>query len=435
MSAEPGVETADHGGAVSSYHCPPPAAESRITVSPAQRLGRVEFTAMLAMIMATTALGIDLMLPAFGEIRTAFGLEEGSTAIAGIVTAYFIGFAAAQVMWGPLTDRYGRKAVLRTGLLIYIAGAAASALSPSLGFMYAARLVMGFGAAGPRVMATAVVRDTFEGDAMARAMSFIMAVFVLVPVVAPSLGAGILLFASWRWVFGFCVLFALVILTWSRRLPETLHPEYRLPGHFDAVRAAARRVLTNRQTLGYTLAMTAMFGAFSSYLASSELIIDGVFDRGPLFPFIFGGVASVMGGAQLVNGNVVERIGVRRMVHGVLFGYVLVALVLLVWAVASGGVPAFWPYMGAFGLLLAMYATLFPNVNTIAMDPMGEVAGMASAVIGATSIAVGAMLGALLDRLIDATVTPQAGGFFASAVLALLVVLWTERGRLFRPLR
>lgn len=390
---------------------------------------------MVAMIMATTALGIDLMLPAFGDIRATFGLVEDSTSVAGIVTAYFIGLAAAQVVWGPLADRYGRKAILRAGLLVYMAGAAASAASPSLAFMYAARLVMGFGAAGPRVMATAMIRDTFDGDAMARAMSFIMAVFVLVPVVAPSVGAGILLFASWRAVFGFCVLFALAVLAWSRRLPETLHPEYRIPLRFDAVRAAARRVVTNRQTLGYTLALTVLFGAFSSYLASSELIIDNVFDRGPIFPIVFGGVALAMGGAQLVNGNVVGRIGVRRMVHLVLFGYLLVALALLAWAAASGGVPAFWPYMTTFGLLLAMYATLFPNVNTIAMDPMGEVAGMASAVIGATSIAVGAMLGALLDRLIDATVTPQAGGFFASAVLALLVVLWTERGRLFRPLR
>jgi DHA1 family bicyclomycin/chloramphenicol resistance-like MFS transporter len=390
---------------------------------------------MVAMIMATTALGIDLMLPAFGDIREAFGLVEDSTAVAGIVTAYFIGLATAQVVWGPLADRYGRKAVLRMGLLVYIAGAAASAFSPSLAFMYAARLVMGFGAAGPRVMATAMIRDTFDGDAMARAMSFIMAVFVLVPVVAPSLGAGILLFASWRAVFGFCVLFALGVLAWSQRLPETLHPEYRIPLRFDAVRAAARRVVTNRQTLGYTLALTVLFGAFSSYLASSELIIDGVFERGPLFPIIFGGVALVMGGAQLVNGNVVEHLGARRMVHLVLFGYLLVALVLLVWAVASGGVPAFWPYMGTFGLLLAMYATLFPNVNTIAMEPMKAVAGMASAVIGTTSIAVGATLGALLDRLINATVTPQAGGFFASAVLALLIVLWAERGRLLRPLR
>jgi DHA1 family bicyclomycin/chloramphenicol resistance-like MFS transporter len=387
------------------------------------------------MIMATTALGIDLMLPAFGEIREAFGLAEDSTAVAGIVTAYFIGLAAAQMVWGPLADRYGRKRVLHIGFALYSVGALASALAPSLGFLYGARLVMGFGAAGPRVMAVAVIRDLFDGDAMARAMSFIMAVFVLVPVVAPSLGAGILLFASWRWVFGFCVIFSLIVLAWSRRLPETLHEEHRLPLRFDAMRSAAKYVVTNRHTLGYTLSVTVMFGAFSSYLASSELIIGGVFDRESLFPIVFGLVAAGMGVAQLVNARVVGRFGVRRLVHGLLMGYVLVAAGLLVWAIAADGVPPFWSYMIGFGVLLAIYAMVFPNSNTIAMDPMGKVAGMASAVIGVISIAGGAIIGAVLDRLIEATVTPLAAGFFVTAAVALAIVFVAERGRLFVPLK
>jgi len=282
----------------------------------------------LAMIMATTALGIDLMLPAFGEIRESFGLAEDSTAVAGIVTAYFIGLAGAQMVWGPLADRFGRKRVLHLGFALYMAGALASALAPSLGFLYSARIVMGFGAAGPQVMARAVIRDLFQGDAMARAMSFIMAVFVLVPVVAPSLGAGILLFASWRWVFGFCVIFSSVVLSWSQRLPETLHDEYRRPLRFDAMCTATIYVVSNRLTLGYTLAVTVMFGAFSSYLASSELIIGGVFDRASVFPVVFGLVAAGMGVAQLLNARVVGRFGVRRLVHGLLVGYVLVSAVL-----------------------------------------------------------------------------------------------------------
>lgn len=390
---------------------------------------------MLAMIMATTALGIDLMLPAFGEIREAFGLAEDSTAVAGIVTFYFIGLAASQVVWGPLADRFGRKAVLRSGFVLYVIGALASALAPSLGVLYAARLVMGFGAAGPRVMATAVIRDIFEGDAMARAMSLVMAVFVLVPVVAPSIGAGILLFASWRWVFGFCVIFAAVVFLWSVRLPETLKPEHRMELRFGAIRDATKVVLSNRQTLGYTLAITALFGAFSSYLASSELIIGGVFGRPEIFPIVFGAVAAAMGVAQLTNARIVGRFGVRRMVHGAMFGFVGIALVLTLWAVGADGVPAFWSYMAMFGVLLALYAVLYPNINTIAMDPMGRVAGMASAVIGLVSIAGGAALGSITDRLIDTTVTPMAAGFLGYGALGVLLIVWAERGKLFRPLR
>jgi DHA1 family bicyclomycin/chloramphenicol resistance-like MFS transporter len=390
---------------------------------------------MMSMAMACTALGIDLMLPAFGDIRSAFGLPADSTAVAGIVTAYFVGLALGQVLWGPIADRYGRKTTLFAGLTMYMAGAAASALSPSLAVLYGARFAWGVGAAGPRVGALAVVRDTFEGDRMARAMSFIMAVFVLVPVVAPSLGAGILAFASWRWVFAFCVVYAAGLMLWLRRLPETLHEEHRSPLEFTRVLWAAGFVVRNRQTLGYTLALTALFGVFSSYLASSEIIVSEVFDRGPAFPLVFGGLAAVMGAAMLLNGAVVSRFGVRRIVHAVMLAFVAWAAVLTVYAWTTGGRPPFWPFMAGLALMLTFYALLFPNMNTIALDPMGSVAGMAAAVTGVVTFAVGAVLGSLLDRAMGESVTPLAMGFLGYGALAVLLILWAERGHLFRPLR
>lgn len=387
------------------------------------------------MAMACTALGIDLMLPAFGDIRQAFGLAADSTAVAGIVTAYFVGLALGQVLWGPIADRYGRKATLYAGLAVYMAGAATSALAPSLGVLYGARFAWGIGAAGPRVAALAVVRDSFDGERMARAMSFIMAVFVLVPVVAPSLGAAILAFASWRWVFAFGVVYAAALMVWLRRLPETLREEHRSPLEFKRVLRAAGFVVRNRQTVGYTFALTALFGVFSSYLASSEIIVSEVFDRGPAFPLIFGGLAAVMGAAMLLNGAVVSRFGVRRLVHAVMVAFVVWALALTAYARAHDGVPPFWPFMVGLALMLTLYALLFPNINTIALDPMGSVAGMAAAVTGFVTFAVGASLGAILDRTMGESVTPLTVGFLGLGAAAVLFVLWAERGRLFRPLR
>lgn len=389
---------------------------------------------MVAMIMASTALGIDLMLPAFGDIRLAFGLAPDSTAVAGIVTAYFLGLALAQVLYGPVADRFGRKATLYTGYSLYVIGAVAAAVAPSLVGLYLARFVWGVGAAGPRVVALSVIRDRFEGERMARAMSFVMAIFILVPVIAPSLGAGILAISSWRWVFASCALYAVAVALWSLRLPETLKPEHRLELSWGQVLRAGRFVVGNRQTLGYTMAIAALFGAFSSYLASSELVMRDVFGRPDLFPVIFGSVAAVMGASMLVNGSLVGRYGVRRMSHTALLAFVLLGGGLAVFAILTGGTPPLWPFVFGLALTLGFYGLVFPNFNTIAMNPMGAVAGTAAAVIGTVSTAVGAGLGALLDRRFDGTVIPLTSGFVVSGLVCLGFVLWAERGRLFQPL-
>jgi DHA1 family bicyclomycin/chloramphenicol resistance-like MFS transporter len=406
-----------------------------ITAKPPRAIGRAEFIAMLAAIMASSALGIDLMLPAFGDIREAFGLAADSTAVAGIVTTYFIGLAFAQVVWGPVADRFGRKPTLYAGLTLYALGALASALSPSLPVLYAARFVWGMGAAGPRVMTFAVVRDTYEGEAMAKMMSFIMAIFILVPVAAPSLGAAILSIASWRWVFGFTVIYAALIALWSIRLPESLHNEYRLDLEFGRIARAARFVVSNRQTLGYTLSLTALFGVFSSYLASSEIIFGEVYDRADLFPFIFGGISAVMGVAMMTNGVVVSRFGVRRSVHGVTIAFVANAAAMVAIAVVTDGVPPMGLFIVVLGTQIVLYALIFPNTNSIAMDPMGSVAGMAAAVTGFVSVAGGALLGSILDSAFDGTVLPISLGFLIAGVISSAVILWAERGRLFQPLR
>lgn len=387
------------------------------------------------MSMALAALGIDLMLPAFGAIRADLGLAPDSNAVTGLVTAYFLGLALGQLVYGPLADRFGRRPTLFLGYGVYAAGALAGALLPSLGGLLVARFVWGLGAAGPRVITLAVVRDRWEGERMARAMSFIMAVFILVPIVAPTLGAAVAAVASWRLLFAACVFAAALMTLWAaRRLPETLAEANRRELRFGRVAAAAREVATHRQTVAYTLAMTALYGVFTSYLGSSEVIYAEVFDASELFPFLFGGLAAVMGGAMLVNANVVDRFGTRRFAHGVLIGYLVAAGVLVTIAVATGGTPSLWLFMAGMALMLSAHALLIPNFNTIAMHPMGSIAGTASSVIGAVQLAVGALLGAALDRMFDGTILPLAVGFLGYGVIAMALVLWAEGGRLFQPL-
>ncbi len=298
-----------------------------------------------------------------------------------------------------------------------------------------ARFVWGLGAAGPRVITLAVVRDRWEGERMARAMSFIMAVFILVPILAPSVGAAVVSVASWRWLFGGSAAAAAAMTLWAaRRLPETLAPEHQLPLQFRRVMLAAREVTTHRETAVYTLAMTLLFGVFISYLGSSEVIYGEVFDAGHLFPLLFGGLAAVMGAAMLVNANVVERFGTRRFAHAVLIGYLVAALLLVAVGVATGGTPPLWLFMAGMALMLASHALLIPNFNTIAMHPMGAIAGTASSVMGAVQLAVGALLGAVLDRMFDGTMLPLAFGFLVYGLAATALILWAEQGRLFRPL-
>ncbi len=399
-----------------------------------RRLGPIEFTAFLAMSMALAALGIDLMLPAFAEIRTDLGLSAGSTALAGLVTTYFIGLAIGTVVYGPVSDRVGRRPMLAAGYVVYAAGALASALAPSLAWLLVARFVWGFGAAGPRTVTLAVVRDTYSGERMSRAMSLIMAVFIVVPVIAPTIGAAATTVMSWRWLFASVLVATAAVAVWGRRLPETLADEHRRELTVRELTEAVRIVVADRVTVGMTLALTALYGGFVAYLGTAELIFGDVFGAAQRFPVLFGGLAAAMGSAMLLNARIVRRVGTRRLAHTVLVVYLVVASALLATSLATLGVPPLWAFMALGACLLACHALLIPNLNTIAMEAMGRVAGTAAAVIGAIQIAFGALLASLTSRAFDGTVTPLAIGFLAAGVVAAALTVWAERGRLFPPL-
>lgn len=394
-------------------------------------LSRRHFTALLSMIMALGALAIDLMLPAFDDIREYFGLAPDSTQVAQIVTMFLLGMAFAQFFYGPLTDRFGRKPILYAGFAIYAIGALGSLLAPTLELVLVSRFIWGAGAAGSRVVSVSIVRDSFSGDEMSSAMSYIMTVFIMVPILAPSIGAGLIAIFPWQSVFVFGLVMVGVVSLWTRVLPETLAKEDRLPIDRKVITASTLEVFKNRQTIGYTMAMTMTFAVFSSYLASSEKIFGEFYDRADQFPFIFGGVAAVMGVAMLTNARLVERIGAKRITHLSLVGYLTAAVAFNIVSVVSGSELPFWGFVGGLAVMVTFHALLIPNFNSIAMLPMGHIAGTASAVIGTVSLAIGALLGAVIDTQYNDSAAPLILAFGVFGLLALLWTLWAERGRLF----
>ncbi len=380
--------------------------------------GRNETLAMLSAVMALMAMAIDLMLSAFDEMRVTFGLDPTSNEVAGVVTVFFMGLAVAQLFFGPITDRFGRKSVLYASVAVYILGAVGSALAPTLPLLLVARFVWGIGAAGARVVATAVARDLFEGVEMARAMSQIMAVFVLVPVIAPTVGAGIVAVLPWRAVFWACAIWAIAMAAWTRRLPESLPPERRRRLNRSDIASAYAEFARTRSTLWFSIASVFLQSVFTMYLASAELIVSEIFGRRSAFPMVFGVIAIGFGVAALVNGRVVGRFGVRPVMNAMLVSLIVGSVLLVAVTLASGGTPTFWVFMPLLGLLLAQFMFLMPNMNAEALEPVPHIAGTASSLSGGLRMAGGAILGGVVASRIDTSLTPFALAFLVFVALA-----------------
>ena len=383
----------------------------------------LEVRAFTGLSLASAAISIDLILPAFGRIRSDLGLAENSAATAGLVTAFFLGMAVGPIPLGLLADRYGRRSTFLATCALFITGALLAAAAPTLGLMLIARFVWGLGAAGLRVIAVAAIRDRFVGADMAREMAFAMTVFACVPVFAPVVGAGLIKFMPWRGTFVVCAGFGMVLALWSLRLPESLPVERRQPLQLRQVGVATMAIVRSRAALLYTLASVAVFGSFSSYLATSERVIDEVFHRRSWFPFVFGGTAILMGAASMAVGRSVERIGLDRLIRWALFGYTISAVLMYAVSRGAGGRPNFWPWIALLAIVLVFYNVLFPNLNAATMIPVGHVAGTAAAVYATVTTAAGAVVGERLDKAFDGTVNPFSLSFAIAGLVALGLVL------------
>lgn len=391
-----------------------------------------EFIGLTACIMLLTALAIDIMLPAFGELRTYFGLRQDSTATAQIVTFFFLG-QIGQLLFGPLSDRFGRVAILRIGFALYISGSVAAALSPSLSLMLAARFVVGMGAAALTVGAIAGVRDRFAGDKMARTMSLVMTIFLFVPVIAPLLGSTILSFAPWQAVFLTPALFALVIFLWSLRLSESLPMERRLKLDVSTLIHSTRRVVSSSVFIRYTLISTILFSAFSSYVGSSERMIGEIYGRPDLFVWIFAAVGITMAIFTFLNAQLVGRFGTLRSVQGLLVVYVLVACLLLGLTLTQNGIPKIYLFFGLVALLQSLHVAVSSNSGALALEPMGSTAGMAAAINGTSFFVFGSSMGAFIDSLLVDSVLPLAVGYMIAGLVSLVLAYSAHRRSLPSP--
>ncbi|MDP1820769.1 MAG: multidrug effflux MFS transporter [Acidimicrobiales bacterium] len=390
--------------------------------------GSREFLAIVTTCMGASALSIDLLLPALPDMRADFGLAPGDTEISRIITGYFLGLALGQLVYGPMSDRYGRRRMLQIGMAVFVVGAVASVAQTSLAGLVACRFVWGLGAAAPRSLSVAMVRDTFQGDAMARTMSLIMATFVLIPIFAPAVGAGVLAVAPWRGVLWLQAGIGLALALWSVRLPETLHEADRRSVSPRSLAVAARTVFRNRQTLSFALAITASFGILTSYIGTSEVIIDEVFGEADRFPLIFGVLACPLAVGSLVAARIVSRIGLARLVRAGAAYLLIAGLALAGVAIATDGRPSLWAFGLAIALLLPAVTLVIPSSNTAAMAPLGQVAGMGAAIVGTVSTAGGALLGTLADGAFDGTMQPFALHVAAYCAIATLAILLLARG-------
>jgi DHA1 family bicyclomycin/chloramphenicol resistance-like MFS transporter len=379
------------------------------------------------MLMAVVALAIDMMLPAFGVMRSEFGLAADSNALAPIITFFFLGLALGQPIWGPLSDALGRKRILYLGLAVYIAASIGATFAPSLPVLFALRFLAGVGAAGPNVVARGIVRDAYAGQTMAKVMSYVMAVFMVVPVVAPTFGAIILAFGSWQLIFWFFATFGLGVGLWSRRLPETLAPNRRIPLNLRHLTGATGTVLRSRFTMGLTFAQAALLGFFVSYLASSQLMIEDIFRLDAWFPIIFGGSAAAIGLGMLVNARLLNVVPLRSLLRGAFIGYGAATFFFAAIAWATGGKPPFWLFLLGLTPILFSHALLIPNLNAAAMIPMGSVAGTAAAAVGTISILGGALIGALIDNWYNGTIIPLATAGLLGCAIAFAFFIWAER--------
>jgi DHA1 family bicyclomycin/chloramphenicol resistance-like MFS transporter len=389
-----------------------------------------EFVGMIAALMALTALSIDVMLPALPHIRDQFDLTDPNRQQL-VITAYVVGFAIGQLFYGPLSDWLGRKTVLMPGLAIYAAASYACFAAPSFEALLIARLFQGLANAAPRVVAVAIVRDVYGGRRMAEVMSFVMMVFIVVPVLAPSVGGLFLVFGSWHAIFAFLFVISLAFAVWMAiRLPETRPEAMREPLSVAWLVRSFGEAVRNRQTLGYTLAIGVIFGSLMGYINSAEQIFVEVYDLGRLFPVAFGACAAALAVASFLNSRLVGQLGMRRISHGAMLGFA--ALSILHLAIALGfGRPPLLVFVVLLALTLLCFGLMMPNFNALAMEPMGRIAGTASSFVGAVTTGVGAVLGLWVGQTYDGSVVPLLTGFAIFGTVGALIVLFTERGRLF----
>ena len=388
------------------------------------KISPIEFTILVALLMSIVAISIDALLPALGIISSEISLDYPNQ-IQLVISALFLGMAVGQLICGPLSDAIGRKKVLYGGILFFLCGSLICFFAQDITVLLIGRVIQGLGVSGPYVSAISIVRDKYAGREMAKIMSLVMMIFIMVPAIAPSLGQAILLVASWRYVFVLYIVYSIAVGLWIfLRLEETLPKEKRIPFSVAGFTDGFKEVIGNRITMGYTLCMGLFFGSFMGYLNSSQQIFQVQFGTGKLFTVYFGLLALVFGLASLFNSHFVEKWGMHYISKRAVVGIIIGSVIFL----ALHGVVniQLWMFMVYAAILFFCFGLIFGNVNAMAMEPMGHVAGIASAVIGSVSSIISMVIGTAIGQFYNNTLIPTTLGFLIMTSLALIMMHFAE---------
>ncbi|MCA9968744.1 MAG: multidrug effflux MFS transporter [Anaerolineales bacterium] len=380
----------------------------------------------MSLLMALTALSIDAMLPALAQIGSDLQVQNANDRQL-VISTIFLGLAFGQLFFGPLSDSIGRKPAIYFGLMLFMVGALLCMLSVNFPMLLLGRLLQGVGASAPRAVTLALVRDQFSGRAMARVMSFVMTVFILIPMLAPTMGQAILQVAGWRAIFGSFLLLSAAALTWfALRQPETLAPADRAPFTGRRILNTTREIIKNRPAFGYTVTAGLVSGAFIGYLNSAQQIFQEQYRLGALFSIYFGVIASSIGLASLLNSRLVMRWGMRLLARSSLLVTFALSLVAVGVALFFAGQPPLWLFMAYLMLSFFCVGVLFGNLNALAMEPLGKIAGIGAAVVGALSTLISVLLGTVIGQSYNGTILPLVVGLAVLSGLSMLVVRWAE---------
>jgi DHA1 family bicyclomycin/chloramphenicol resistance-like MFS transporter len=400
------------------------------TDQPAHRLPLWEFIVLIASITAVNALGIDMMLAALPEIGREMRLSvENHQQL--VISVYVASFGVGQLIWGPLADRYGRRPILLGAMAVYAAMSFLAALAGDFELLLGARALQGLTAASTRVLSSSIVRDCYAGRPMAKIMSLSFMVFLAVPLLAPSLGQLILLVAPWHWIFYLLGGFSLAVALWAGlRLPETLRPENRQPINVKAILRASGQVLTNRYSVGYAVAMGFIYGGLMGFLNSCQQIFAERFGRPELFGICFGAIVFFMVASALLNARIVERFGQRLISHVALLAMIAICIGRL--ALVITGHETLILFIVLSGISFFFYGMCGSNFGSMAMEPMGHIAGTASSIQGFLSTLIGTAVGVVIGQSFQGTTLPLTLGWVIGGLVCLTIVFWVEQGRLFR---
>lgn len=395
--------------------------------SPKTRVGEKEFVALMAVLMSVVAISIDAMLPALGIMGADLNVEHANQP-QYIISMLFVGMAFGQLISGPLSDAIGRKKILFICMGFYLAGSIICYFSKSLEMMLIGRLVQGLGASGPYVCTMSIVRDKYSGAGMARIMSLVMMIFIMVPAIAPSIGQTILFFASWRYIFILYVFYAISVLAWiTIRLEETLPVDKRVPYKLKNLYHGAKTVLTTKTTVCYTFGMGLMFSCMMGYLNSSQQIFYQMFNTGEMFVVYFGCLALTFGVSSMLNSRFVMKFGMRYISQRAILAIIAASALftLLHFAVSI----ELWMFLTFAAFVFFNFGFVFGNLNAMAMEPMGDIAGIASAIIGSTSFLISIVGGTIIGQLYSGNLIPVVLGFLICCSFTFLLFLTANKER------